>query len=88
MSSNTSNTTATTTMTCRELGGPCDLEHRGTTADEVIKAQDRHLKDAVAAGDTAHVPAHQAMQSRWRRPISGMRWYKATKREFAARAGC
>jgi hypothetical protein len=75
-----------TTMTCRELGGACDLEHEGATADEVIKLQDQHLKDAVAAGDAAHQPALKDMQARWRRPVSGMRWYKATKREFAARA--
>ncbi len=36
------------TMTCKQLGGPCDFELRGTTADHVIKAQDQHLKDAVA----------------------------------------
>ena len=26
------------TMTCRQLGGPCDLAHRGETADDVINA--------------------------------------------------
>jgi predicted small metal-binding protein len=41
-------------MTCRQLGGPCDLELRGETADDVIKAQDRHLREAVRAGDAAH----------------------------------
>ena len=35
------------TMTCRQLGGPCDLAHHGETADDVINAQDRHLKVAV-----------------------------------------
>ena len=34
------------TMTCRDLGGPCDLEHHGESADDVINAQDRHLKEA------------------------------------------
>jgi len=49
------------TMTCRQLGGPCDLAHRGETADDVIKAQDRHLKDAEKAGDAVHQPArHRA----------------------------
>jgi hypothetical protein len=73
------------TMTCRELGGACDLELRGESADSVIKQQDQHLKDVVADGDTAHHDALAAMQGRWRRPVSGMRWYRATKREFAAR---
>ena len=38
----------TTTMTCKELGGACDLELVGDTADEVIKLQDRHLREVVA----------------------------------------
>ncbi len=36
------------TLTCRQLGGPCDLALSGETADDVIKAQDRHLREAVA----------------------------------------
>ena len=36
------------TMTCKQLGGPCDHQHHGETADEVIKAQDAHLKEMVA----------------------------------------
>jgi predicted small metal-binding protein len=71
------------TMTCRQLGGACDLELRGGTADEVIKAQDRHLRDAVADGDTAHEPALRDMKGRWKHPIKGMGWYKNTKKEFA-----
>ena len=72
------------TMTCKELGGPCDLELRGETADEVIKLQDQHLKDVVAEGDESHRPALGDMRGRWRRPLSGMKWYRTTKREFAA----
>lgn len=49
------------TMTCRQLGGPCDEEHRGDTADDVIQAQDRHLKDAVAAGDETHRDAAEVV---------------------------
>ena len=71
------------TMTCQQLGGPCDLALHGNTADEVIKAQDAHLKDAVANGDTAHEPALNEMKGRWKHPISGMGWYKGTKRAFA-----
>ncbi len=36
------------TMTCRQLGGPCDLELRGETADDVIKAQDTHQRGSAA----------------------------------------
>jgi hypothetical protein len=72
------------TMTCRQLGGPCEHAHRGESADDVINAQDQHLKDAVAAGDDAHREAADAMKGRWKRPISGMKWYKQAKKDFAA----
>jgi predicted small metal-binding protein len=72
------------TMTCKQLGGPCDLQLRGSTADEVIKAQDKHLKEAVAGGDASHEDALKAMKGRWKHPVKGMGWYKDTKRDFAA----
>ncbi len=72
------------TMTCKQLGGPCDLALQGATADEVIKAQDAHLKAAVAGGDETHADALKAMKDRWKHPISGMGWYKSTKRAFAS----
>ena len=73
-------------MTCTQLGGPCDEVLEGATADEVIKAQDRHLKAAVAAGDSTHESALREMKGRWKRPISGMGWYRQVKRDYAALA--
>ncbi len=70
------------TMTCRQLGGPCDLQHRGETADDVIKAQDRHLKEAEHAGDSTHQAARDAMKGRWRHPKKSLGWYTDTKRAF------
>jgi hypothetical protein len=54
------------------------------TADEVIKAQDKHLKEAVAGGDDTHADALGAMKKRWKHPVSGMKWYRNAKRDFAA----
>ncbi len=72
------------TMTCKQLGGPCELEHHGADHNEIIKAQDRHLRDAVAAGSAEHEPALQAMKARWKRPVSGLKWYRQVQRDFAA----
>ena len=72
------------TMTCRQIGGPCDASFRGNTADEVIKAQDNHLKEMVAKGDETHESARQSMQDRWKRPVAGMKWYMKAKKDFAA----
>ena len=73
-----------TTMTCRQLGGACDLAHEGDDANEIIKAQDRHLREAVAGGDRDHEPALKAMKGRWKHPVSGMKWYRQAQRDFAA----
>lgn len=72
------------TMTCRQLGGPCDLPLNGATGDEVIKAQDRHLNEIVASGDAEHADALREMKGRWKNPIAGMGWYRKVKREFKA----
>ena len=74
------------TMTCTQLGGPCDLPLRGGTADEVIKAQGRHLKEAVASGDATHEGALKDMRGRWKRPLASMGWYRQVKRDHAGLA--
>jgi hypothetical protein len=71
-------------MTCKQLGGACDLELHGNTADEVIKAQDKHLNEIVATGDAAHEGALKEMKGRWKHPLAGMGWYRKAKRDFAA----
>ncbi|HEY7627391.1 MAG TPA: hypothetical protein VH761_10000 [Ilumatobacteraceae bacterium] len=72
------------TMTCSQLGGACELRLVGEDANEIIKAQDRHLREAVAAGSSDHEPALREMKARWRRPVSGMKWYRKVQSDFAA----
>ena len=72
------------TMTCKQLGGPCDTAHHGNSANDVIKMQDQHLRDAVAAGDAAHSPALADMKGRWKHPVQGMGWYRTAKKDFAS----
>ena len=72
------------TMTCKQLGGPCDLAFHAENADDIIKAQDAHLKEAVANGDTSHQAALDEMKGRWKNPLSGLGWYINTKKAFAA----
>ncbi len=72
------------TMTCRDLGGPCDFEHHGESTDNVLNAQDHHLMEAETAGDATHQEARDAMKGRWRHPKKWMGWYHDTKRAYAA----
>lgn len=70
------------TMTCQQLGGSCEYSHHGISADEVIKAQDQHLKEMVEKGDATHEAALKEMKARWKNPIKGMGWYKKVKSDF------
>jgi hypothetical protein len=70
-------------MTCRQLGGVCDTAHSGDDANDIITLQDKHLREAVAAGDTAHETALREMKGRWKRPVSGLKWYRQVQRDFA-----
>ncbi len=72
------------TMTCKQLGGPCEFAMHGNTADEVIKAGELHLKDMAAKGDESHKPAAQMMEDMRKNPASGMEWYMKTQSDFAA----
>ena len=72
------------TMTCKQMGGPCDVAFQGNSADDVIKAQDKHLKEMVAQGDETHKSALKEMQGRWKNPIAGMGWYMNVQKAFAA----
>ena len=61
------------TMTCKQMGGPCETAFAGgSSADEAIKAQDKHLRAMVADGDETHRDALKAMQGRWKNPLKGM----------------
>ena len=71
-------------MTCKSLGGPCDLVHQGDEANVIIKAQDKHLREVVKAGDAAHEEALKAMKGRWKNPFAGMGWYNQVKKDFAS----
>jgi hypothetical protein len=72
------------TMTCHQLGGPCETVHVGDDANAIIKNQDSHLREAVAAGSVEHESALRDMKGRWRHPISGMKWYRQVQRDFEA----
>lgn len=74
-------------MTCKDPGGANELAHHGSTADEIIKARDRHVRAMVANGGQTHAAACDEMKARWRHPVANMGWYEAIKRELAARPG-
>lgn len=71
------------TMTCRQLGGPCDYAMHGDTADEIIKAGEKHIIEMVTGGDESHKAAKDMMDKMRQNPASGMGWYAKTQKDIA-----
>jgi len=42
------------TMTCRDLGGPCDVEIAGNSFDEIGLNCKNHVMEQINNGDEAH----------------------------------
>ena len=49
------------TMTCRQLGGACDLTFQGDTFDEMAAQSQSHARAMFAAQDADHLAAMEAM---------------------------
>lgn len=71
------------TMTCRQLGGPCEQQHHGRNINEIITAQDRHLTTSSQTSDTSHHLVREAMRNHRRRPKESLGWYNPMETAFA-----
>ena len=72
------------TMTCKELGGACDLEFKANTFDEIAEQSKQHGMEMYQKGDAAHLKAMQAMQEIMKSPDAMMKWFEEKKKAFEA----
>ena len=50
-------------LTCRDMGGPCDVELTGNSFQEIGKKSYDHVIEQINAGDEAHKAAAAKMKS-------------------------
>jgi hypothetical protein len=72
------------TMTCKQLGGPCDAQLQGNTADEIMQAGQEHLEEMTKMGDVAHQQAKKMMDDVAKNPDMGKDWFAKLTADFAA----
>lgn len=72
------------TMTCKQLGGACDLEFHAETFDEMAKLSQAHGKDMHEKQDAAHLEAMQAMHTLMKDPKDMQKWFESKRAEFDA----
>lgn len=71
-------------MTCRQLGGACDLEFRAATFEEMANLSRQHGMKMHQAADAAHLEAMQKMQQLMQDPDAMTQWFESKRREFNA----
>ena len=62
------------TMTCKQLGGACDLEFHAETFDEIAEQSRNHGLEMAHNSEQAHLEAMQKMQNTMSDPISMQKW--------------
>lgn len=70
------------TMTCKQLGGACDLEFHAETFAEMAELSKRHGLEMAMSGDESHFKAMNTMQELMRTPEAIKAWYESKQKEF------
>ena len=69
-------------MTCKQLGGACDLEFHAETFEEMAEISKKHGMEMLKAGDEEHISAMNEMQELMKSPEAMKTWFERRKREF------
>jgi predicted small metal-binding protein len=72
------------TMTCKQLGGACDLEFRANTFEEISELSKQHGMEMHQKQDSAHLGAMQKMGKLMKNPEDMSAWFEARRQEFDA----
>lgn len=72
------------TMTCKQLGGACDLEFRAETFEEMAELSKAHGMEMYQKSDPAHQQAMAEMQQLMQDPAAMQKWFEDKRREFEA----
>lgn len=72
------------TMTCKQLGGACELEFRADTFEEMGELSKQHGMDMHQKKDPAHLQAMQKMRELMQSDGGMEQWYESRRKQFEA----
>ena len=72
------------TMTCKQLGGACDMEFHANTFDEMAEISKNHGMEMFQKGDQEHLKAMNDMQELMKSPDGMKEWFENKRKEFDA----
>ena len=72
------------TMTCKKLGGACDLKFHGNTFEEMKQMSQKHAHEMYKNGDEKHIKVMKEMMVLMKNPKAMKDWMERKKKEFDA----
>ncbi len=72
------------TMTCKQLGGACDVEFQAETFEEISEVSKNHGMEMFQKGDTDHLKAMNDMRELMQNPDEMNAWFESKRKEFDA----
>ena len=70
------------TMTCRNLGGACNVKLRASTFEEMAEMSKKHAMEMFQKGDQGHINAMNEMMKLMSDPGAMKRWMDGRRKEF------
>ncbi|MCF4174843.1 DUF1059 domain-containing protein [Vibrio sp. McD22-P3] len=71
-------------MTCRQLGGACDVVFEAETFEQIAELSKQHGMKMYQKQEPAHLDAMNKIQAMMQNPEEMKAWYEEKKREFDA----
>ncbi len=71
-------------MTCKQLGGACDLEFHANTFEEIAELSKQHGMEMHKTQDPAHLEAMKKMGELMKTPDAMEKWQESKRQEFEA----
>jgi len=71
-------------MTCKQLGGACDIKFHADTFEEMAELSKKHGMEMFKTGDEAHLKAMKEMQGLMKTPEAMQEWFEGKRRDFEA----
>ncbi|WP_295894409.1 DUF1059 domain-containing protein [uncultured Vibrio sp.] len=70
------------TMTCKQLGGACDLEFHAETFEQMVEISKQHGMEMYQVHDNQHLEAMAKIQELMTDPTAMQAWFESKKNEF------
>ncbi|WP_111978989.1 DUF1059 domain-containing protein [Algibacillus agarilyticus] len=74
------------TMTCKQLGGACDIKFSAETFEELAEKSKLHGMEMFQKQDPDHLEAMQKVMALMQQPQAMQAWFDTKKQEFDALA--